>query len=68
MMVYTHASSVHFVKFVIGCAWYDAIYLPAVRIVLLPSPAMYMHIAIYQPPTFAAACFGEFAEIAEVSG
>lgn len=40
MMVYTHASSVHFVKFVIGCAWYGAIYLLAVRIVLLQSPAI----------------------------
>ena len=41
-MVYTHASSVHFVKFVIGCAWYGygAIYLLAVRIVLLQSPAI----------------------------
>ena len=37
-MVSTHASSVHFVKFVIGCAWYGAIYLLAVRIVLLQSP------------------------------
>ena len=40
MMVYTHASSVNFVKFVIGCAWYFAIYLLAVRIVLLQSPAI----------------------------
>ena len=39
-MVYTHASSVHFVKFVIGSAWYGAIYLLAVRIVLLQSPAI----------------------------
>ena len=39
-MVYTHASSVNFVKFVIGCAWYGAIYLLAVRIVLLQSPAI----------------------------
>ena len=41
MVVYTHASSVHFVKFVIGCAWYGAIYLLAERIVLLQSPAIF---------------------------
>ena len=39
-MAYTHESSVHFVKFDIGCAWYGAIYLLAVRIVLLQSPAI----------------------------
>jgi hypothetical protein len=43
MMVYTHASSVNFVKFVIGCAWYGAIYLLAVRIALLQPPAILQH-------------------------